>query len=414
MKKKLHRLLVFFVLCQVNAAAQTEGYHYEAAIKPVDSSGFYNIVLTPELNAHLKTDYSDLRIVNDSGKWVPHLVRFIDDAYCRLPVVITLEIVQLTNNDHYTDVILKGTGSDISTLSVLLGNTIAERFCSLAGSDDMKSWFTINDSINIKPIEISGANKKMFTLEFPAVSYNYYRVQIENGNRAPFNIKQVTTTKENKVNKEALFYGDRFENPVCSILQKDSGKISFIRITQNLPYHFNGVALKLSGIKFYNRQAEFYIPQSKEHSFADPGKQIKRFVVSNNSNLEVRFPLTNAEVFYIKVYNDDNPSLKVEDVMTFVNSQVVTAYFEKESNYKILLGNKSASSPDYDLTEKDLPLKEIILPVSIDKLVSLNTPIQSRPKNNSKDIIWISIAIAAIVLAFFTFRLITDMNKSKT
>ena len=37
MKKKLHRLLVFFLLCQLNAAAQTEGYNYEAAIKPVDS-----------------------------------------------------------------------------------------------------------------------------------------------------------------------------------------------------------------------------------------------------------------------------------------------------------------------------------------------------------------------------------------
>ena len=119
-------------------------------------------------------------------------------------------------------------------------------------------------------------------------------------------------------------------------------------------------------------------------------------------------------MFYIKIYNDDNPSLKVENVVTFVNPQVVTAYFERENNYKLFLGWEFASSPNYDLTEKDLPLKEIISPVSIDKLVSVKTPIQTITKDNSQDIIWISIAIAAIVLAFFTYRLITDMNRSKT
>lgn len=415
MKRKLYKLFVFLLLCQLHVTAQTAGFNYEAPITPVDSSGFYNIVLTPELNAHLKTDYSDLRIVNATGKWVPHVVRLVDDSYCNLPTIIKLEIIQLTNTKSYSDVIVKGTGSKISELRISLENTVAERFCSLTGSNDMKSWFTINDSIYIKPIEFMDADSRMFTLEFPPVNYKYYRVQIINNNKAPFNIKQVNTINETIINKEVLLYGEEMENPATQILQNDSNRNSYIKVGQNSPCHFEKVSIKLSGAKYYNREAELYVPLLNAHSFSNPGKLIKRFVISNNSTLEVRFPLSNAQFFYIIIHNDDNPPLKVEEVKTFINSRVATTYLEKGNHYKLLLGNSSAAPPNYDLTIKDISLKETILPGRVGKIVSLRKPtVTPQPKDNSKKLIWIAIAIAAIVLTFFTYRLVTDMNKAKS
>jgi hypothetical protein len=415
MKKKLHKLIVLFLLCSLHTAAQTTGYNYEAPITPVDSSGFYNIVLTPELNAHLKTDYSDLRIVNDSGKWVPHLGRLVDDSYCSLPTIIKLEIAQLTNTNNYTDVIVKGTGSKIFELDISLENTVAERFCSLTGSDDMKLWFTINDSIHIKPIEIMDADKRTFTLNFPPVNYKYYRVRIINNNKAPFNIKVVSTINETVINKEVLLYGEEIENPATQILQKDSNRNSYIKVVQNSLYHFWEITIKTSGAKYYNREAELFIPFSNTHSFSNPGKLIKRFVISNNSTLEFRFGSTNAQIFYIIVHNDDNPPLKFEEVKTFTNSRVATVYLEKGEVYKLLLDNSSIAEPNYDLTIKDIPLKEVIPLATIGKIISIQKPtIPPQAKDNSKKLIWLVIALAAIVLTFFTYRLVTDMNKSKS
>src|SRR5882762_4819983 len=75
MRKKWSSIFLFYMIT-VCCNAQTAGYKFYSQLDSVKTSGFYNIELTPELNAHLKTDYGDLRIVNDSGKWVPHQLWF--------------------------------------------------------------------------------------------------------------------------------------------------------------------------------------------------------------------------------------------------------------------------------------------------------------------------------------------------
>jgi len=75
MKIKRHSLLLICLFTWLHSITQVTGYHYQAAIERIKESGFYNIVLSPAINAHLKIDYSYLRIANDSGKWVPHLLR---------------------------------------------------------------------------------------------------------------------------------------------------------------------------------------------------------------------------------------------------------------------------------------------------------------------------------------------------
>lgn len=50
---------LFFILTSLTAFAQTAGYNFYSNLDSIKSSGFYNIVLSPQINAHLKTDYSD-------------------------------------------------------------------------------------------------------------------------------------------------------------------------------------------------------------------------------------------------------------------------------------------------------------------------------------------------------------------
>lgn len=414
MKKKLYKLLLILLCCRLQAVAQTAGFKYEAAIQPVDSSGFYNIVLTPALNAHLKTDYSDLRIVDDSGKWVPHLVRLVDDTYCSLPKAIELEIVQLTNTGDYTDIIIRGTGRELNEFSVVLKNTVAERYCTLTGSDDMKSWFIINDSIHIKALESEDADNRNFKLEFPSVNYKYYKVQIMNRKRPPLNIQSVVTLSDVVPNEEALLYGTTVDNPMSQILQKDSGSNSYIKVIQGDAFHFDGISLKTSGTKYYKRNAELYVPTSHTHSFSSPGKLIRRFVISNNSTLEYRFPLTNARFFYIVIYNEDNPPLKIVQAKTFMNLQVVTAYLEKQVNYKLLADNKSAATPNYDLDIDEINTKKAVPLATTGKMTLIEKDaIAIQKSGGNNHLIWLAISIAAIILGFFTYRLVTDMNRSK-
>src|SRR6185436_21021523 len=97
MKKKW---ISIFLLCLSSfcVSAQTEGYNYFGKLDTVKSSGFYNIALTPEVNAHLKTDYTDIRIVNDSGKWVPHVFRMPQTERAVDPVMMDMQIVKKENS----------------------------------------------------------------------------------------------------------------------------------------------------------------------------------------------------------------------------------------------------------------------------------------------------------------------------
>ena len=171
MKKKLFSLLLLFAGFLIKTDGQTEGWHYQASIDSVKESGFYNLFLTPQINANLKTDYSDLRIINESGKWVPHLLRHLTGEHIDDMVILDLQIVKKETNTPITEIIVKNNDSVISNLVLFLNNTVAERFCSVSGSYDQKSWFTINDSILIKPENSFEKDNSIFYINFPPSGY---------------------------------------------------------------------------------------------------------------------------------------------------------------------------------------------------------------------------------------------------
>lgn len=414
MKKKLYNLIVFLFLCQLQVAAQTTGFNYEASIKPVDSSGFYNIVLTPELNAHLKTDYSDLRIVNDLGKWVPHLVRQPNTEMSGSSVLFIKEIIKIENSINATTIIIKGQNDSISNLLLNIKNASAKRYCSLSGSDDQSKWFVINDSIEVVPEMQDNNIKSRLTLLFPWVNYKYYKVVINNNGKQPLNIIDAAT--RGTINLPGkYFHFTPIENPRVKISQLDSSNYSFIKVEQAAPYHFAQLSIRVSGMKYFNRNAKLYIPTSIHHSFVNPGSFISDLNISNNSTLQFNVPLSKAKTFYIIILNNDNLPLRIDEVKTLTGYHIATVYLEKSKQYKLLLDNPGSMAPNYDLSIKDIPSREKIPSITFNNIVVLAKPeLAKKQDDNSKKLIWLAIALAAIILTFFTYRLVTDMNKSKS
>lgn len=401
---------------RVCAMAQMEGYHYEADINAVDSSGFYNIVLTPEINKHVKTDYSDLRIINDSGKWMPNVIWTPNSQFCVIAMTWDLKIIKKEKKNSISSLIIESVGSATSKLILEIKSTLAERFCTLSGSDDMNSWFTINDSIAIKPQEDELKKNSIFNIEFPAVSYKYLKIRINNNGKDPFNIIKVSSpSRTEDVIQDKGKYFSPVENPVCKIEQRDSGSSSYIRITQSSAYHFYKLSLRLSGAKYYYRNAELYFPTSSTHSFSNPGVLKNSLVLSNNSTLEFPISQSNPTVFYIIIQNEDNPPLKVEEAKTYSYYFVASAWFEKTKHYKVIMDNATASKPNYDLKLNDIlqtrPTRNVAMG-NIEPLRQQTTNVIIVNKN--KWLIWLLIIIAILVLGFFTYKLIIEMNKSKS
>jgi hypothetical protein len=413
MKKELFSLLLLCCAMGLCGAAQDSGYHYRAMIHGVSETGFYNVELSPVINSHVKLDYSDLRIVNDTGKWIAHLVRFPNSERTVTTVIWPLPIIKKENTHTATQIIVQTKANKISNLQLQLKNTDAERYCTLAGSEDAINWFTINDSILISPEKSAAENVALFTIQFPAVNYKFYRLLINNAGKPPLNITAIGYAGLADIPGIPSLH-DQIENPAANIVQKDSGKLSIIKVTQRAHYHFNKISLKLSGVKYFNRQVDLYVPTTATHSFSAPGNFIQTFSVSNNSTLAFSNNTTNTSIFYLVIHNEDNLALHVNEVKTFNDYFVVTAYLEKGKQYSLVLGNAAATPPRYDLRLKDIANRQTLPVASISEIKTLQKPLVAAHKSKDyKWMIWLCIGIAVAVLALFTFRLISEMNKGK-
>lgn len=409
--------LLFFCMITLSSVAQTVGYKFYSKLDTVKSSGFYNIELGSVLNAYIKPDYSDVRIVNESGKWIPHVLHNRSTEITNHLVDFDLKFTKTESPDFNTILIIENSiKKSINNIGLSITNTEAEKFCSLSGSNDQQNWFIINDSILIKPMPASEKTVNTFTINFPPSDYRFFKIIIDNKNKDPFLIKGITNRSAAYSNKDFPFYGrKKIENPAATILQKDSGKITYVKITQQQPFHVDKISLELSGVKYFNRKADLFIPDGEGHSFSNPGRLLQTISISNNSTLEYNMPLTKSKVFYLLINNEDNLPFKVSKISSFCSNHFLTAYLEAGNTFRLIMDNQFAVAPNYDLSNLDNKITDSIPLLSTSNVLQIAENIATNTKtDNNKWILWASIAAALLILLFFTSKMLKEVDKRKT
>ncbi len=409
MRKKWINLFLFNLITACGIA-QTDGYKFYSLLDSVKTAGFYNIALTPALNAHLKTDYSDIRIVNDAGKWVPHVLHFPANERTNEAINWDLKFTITENTKLNTVLVIQPAQNVISNIGLVINNTAAERFCTLSGSNDSKNWFVINDSILVNPVPDDATTKNIFRIDFPTSNYTFFKIVIKNNNKDPFDIKNVIEESPAIIKNENKL----IPNPATAIVQKDSNKISYLKIIQQQPYHFDNISIKITGVKYFYRKADLYIPFTDNHSFANPGQLLQSFTISNNSTLQFKIPISNVKVFYLLINNEDNLPLTVAGVQTANNYHYITAYLEKGNNYKLIADNPIAVAPNYDLTNLTKTIPDSAVSLTAGKIMAFKqNEITAPPEKNNKWLLWAALIAALFILLLFTQKMIKEVNKRK-
>lgn len=391
--------------------AQTTGFKYFSNLDSIKKSGFYNISISPEISSHLKTDYSDVRITNESGKWIPHLLYapVAEDSNSVLLSDLKYNIAE--NTTTATEIIIDANQPTSNNIGLRLTNSTAERYGSFSGSNDKINWFSINDSIVLKPIADEKETATVIRINFPTNNFRYFKMVIHNNHKNPFEIKGVIEFVYSAgIGNPAI---KLITNPAPLIQQMDSGKISYIRVSQQQPFHFDHISFQTWNVKYFNRRVDIYVPTSKNHSYANPGQWIQSFTISNNSNLQCKVPLTKASVFYVLIYNEDNLPLFVKELSTACSHRYITAFLEFGIRYKLMMDYEQATIPHYDLSFLNTKLPDSIPFLNSSKIVQVISKQANNINSNNKWILWISIAAALVILLFFTFKMIKEVDKNK-
>ena len=413
MKKKRINIFLISLLLATNGFSQTKGYRFTATVNTVTDDGFYNILITPEINAHLKTDYTDLRIINSTGKWVPHLLRYPNAEKSSSTVLWDLGIVRNSGNASSTEVVVGPLTQPLSNITFSMRNSRAERFGTLTGSDDSTRWFMISDSVLIRPVLFTPQESR-FSFEFRPTTYKFYKLTIDNRGKAPYAMKDAyNLARAERQDSNSLMW-QPILNPPPVFSQRDSAQTSYIKVTQQAKFHVDGIELKVGGAAYYNRQVQLYIDAAGSKTRASSRIILSTFTISNNGSLRFTVPVLNNSVFYLAIFNGDNLPLKVQAVNTYYRKWVATVYLEKTNSYNIIMDNAAAVTPSYDLELADVTKSESLRFAATGSVTRLPEPAGKNVEwYRSKWLLWSLIIASAALLSFFTFRLTKDLGAEK-
>ncbi len=406
MKRKWINVFIFCAI-SICCKAQIEGYNYYTKLDSIKESGMYKILLSPVINGHLKIDYSDVRIINASHKWVPHVLSAgtIGEKNTAKIILPFSKIENAKTNSIYN---IQFIGNKLQNISLNIRNTTAARYCTLSGSDTEKDWFVIQDSVLVNPTPSTIDGSNIFTLNFHTSTYKFYKLVILNGNKDPYEINEIATYDMAK--KTEIVKNETTNNPATIFTQKDSGKISYIKVSQLNAFHFDEIKLAINGSKYFERRMEIFGPTGINHSITNPGKLVQSFVFSNSSAFNFKLPLINAIDFYILIYNEDNLPLKITEVETAYNNRYIKTYLEKGNSYRLIMDNEKAEQPNYDIATLNTDEIERVLGINSIEEFPRQKIIIAKEANN-KWIVWTVLAAGLLLLLLLTKKLIKEVDK---
>jgi hypothetical protein len=405
--KRNNIILAAALLLSLYTKAQ---FRHKASLDSIRKTGFYSLAVTPELSSHLKLDLSDLRIIDEKKQWVPYITEMPFHKKGITPVLFDQKITQKANSGSETILIIENTGKqELSNFIIELRSAAAERIASLSGSDDNKDWFVILDSLLLRESTDYSHTSYHQRVNFPASTYQYFKLTIHNNNKGPLNI---LAAKSSEIILPADTIQPFFNNPAPAFVQTDSGDYSLVKIIHDRPFQISSIRLRISNPSFYKRQAKVFTTLSNSLPATWYSRDHHAFTISSDDFSEHTIQLLKSDTLYLLIENGDNPPLQVSSLATGVINRSVIAYLEKGKSYSLWLDNPQGSSPVYDLQHfKDRIIDRI--PLSIRTITPLTQPEPAGPqKQTGKRWIWPVTILVMMLLSILTWKLATDMKKN--
>jgi hypothetical protein len=397
-------LFLFFLLPQLTVAQQ---FNYAAELNKVDTSGFYEIFITPEISRYLKPDFSDIRIAGENNRWVPHILEQ-GEAIVLENLFTAFPILQNRVNDSGKNLLIvenTKTGG-INNLKLLLKNAAVSRVALLSGSNNQQDWYIIDDNININRSYETTKDEYMQEINFPLAKYRYLKLVIDNAHNEPLRVSRVGFYGQPAYKKPIAYH----VNPAPQFIQKDSNHYSYITVKQADSYQFEEISISTNGPRYYSRDVQICLPDFDKNNISMPGRVIGNFKLISGTTCLFYLTRTKAPLFYILIKNGDSPPLKIDTIRTALKNIALVSYLEKDKKYKLLLGDSLASFADYDLqTFKDsITVKRVL---KYGDVYPISKKTLNKKDQDKNWWIWPAIILAGLALSFLTYRLTGDINK---
>lgn len=402
MKKKIvHKsfTIIFLTLCITLKAQQFE---YKANIENIQQSGFHKIKMPYNVLAKMYLQQNDLRIYDEQNKEIGFVWQQQKDNLTQKQLQEFPIVQKQKENDKQTHVIVKNTAtSAINNLVLFLQNTEAKRWVNISGSSNANNWFIIKENVLLDDVFVNDDIATVKIVQLPLINYAYLKITFLGENILPANILKAGIFKE----KFVVSYYDSLPAPIIhQVDSSDKKTYLYVNFAEN--FLIDKITLDVEAPKFFKRFFSLYNNKTQQESLLN-----NTIISASESSYKINSTKTNSLLFVIE--NQDNSPLKFKAVKAFQIQKYIIAYLEQEKKYHIQFADSFATKPQYDVQYFADSIKQMVETASIGKIEIMKNETQhvviATKKKNI--FIWVTVVLAIAVLAFFTFKMMNEVNK---
>ncbi len=405
-------MLVFFVPLFCGA----QHFTGQCDIPPVDESGYYHLLLTPEVLAVSRANLEDIRIKKQlSDEEIPYLLRS-ENPKTQTSSFHEYKMVEnyFDKKDSITRIVIDNeTEEEILQFYVIIQNAEISKYISVRGSDNNEVWYAVKQKAPANSIVKYDTESEMLIIDIPAGRYRYYEILIDNPQKDPIRVLNAGKYRYDEI------LGKYTEVTLGSFIQEDStDKRSYIHFPDiKRSYLINKIHFEIEEKQPYYRQAWFSRKKydiNKKLYFSLPSPS---FILS--SKVENTVDLYNMQIdstTVIIIDNKDNNSLKINKISLYQLSRYLTLYLEKGENYTLYCGDKTLSKPQYDMEyfEKNIPDGLTVLKTSALKEIDPKPEVPEIEKPSffeTQIFLWIVILGVGLLLGWICYMMIGEIKK---
>lgn len=409
---KLTRNIVIVLLLSTSSAfAQFSNYNYSCRLGAVTKNEFYSIPLSPEILAHSKAGFNDLRIYNlaeNDTTEIPYLLEYKGDKTEEMPIGFEL-INDVSHLKCCSFVTLKMNKSKvINSIHLDIAENNFDKILSIQGSNDNKEWFTIKQHLRITGFDNGNNSFRSTSINFPSAEYSYFRISFDHDAST-----KVTVTNayayENKTSK-----GHYDELQIKSKKQTENKKEKTSELIVELAdnYMLSYISLKSNdkndfyrNINIYRSVGTYHTPKGDEESW----QMINSGVIASNTDNILTLGNEQTKKIRIEIINYDNQPISMDEVKLFSESITLTAKLPVSDQLYLVYGNENIAAPVYDLVHfrDKIPASLPVVVTGKEELKSAVTMNASaEPLIKNKIWLWAVMLILILLIGYFALNML--------
>lgn len=402
----MKKLIIITTFLLIGNLLFSQGYQWQSQVEKNDSTRFYKIDLDPLIVSKLNPQFSDIRIKDGKGVEVPYFMEKETFSVTKR-VFKEYQIIEKINwRNGATVLLVKNEHKDtINNIQLQIKNFDVRKRLELAGRDDYNNWFTIKENYLFHSANGQQKTSEVKSLNFPFTDYKYYRIIIYDWYSLPINVMKIgyfDTYKEQGKFKQLT---NKFENRFDSLATKQT----YIKVNFTETPYFDKLVIKAEKPTYYYRKAKICIKR-KDKKGRTHYDVLDYITLNSNSDFTNYFSDFEHKEFYIVIENEDNPPLENIEVEAYQLNRYLVTHLESGEAYSLEFKNKMINTlPNYDINHfrhnitKDVPLL---------KTRELSTIQYKKRKKVTTSTLWIwsAIGVVAFLLAYTSYKMITEMG----